>query len=74
MYHAVSMYTWHDLATDPGPSCPTAPNAEGDCAEGRCQRLGRDRGHLGPPVPPIHDWLVVWNIFFLPYIGNNHPH
>ena len=65
MYHAVSMYTWHDLATDPSPSCQ-APNAEGDCAEGRCQRLGRDRGHLGPPVTPIHEqWvypLVMTNI------------
>ena len=20
-----------------------------------------------------HDWLVVWNIFYVPYIGNNHP-
>jgi hypothetical protein len=21
----------------------------------------------------IHNWLVVWNIFIVPYIGNNHP-
>ena len=21
----------------------------------------------------IHNWLVVWNIFVFPYIGNNHP-
>jgi len=20
-----------------------------------------------------HNWLVVWNIFIFPYIGNNHP-
>ena len=20
-----------------------------------------------------HSWLVVWNIFIFPYIGNNHP-
>jgi hypothetical protein len=21
----------------------------------------------------IHSWLVVWNIFYFPYIGNNNP-
>ena len=32
------MYTWLQIQADP--SCPKAPNAEGDCTEGRCQRLG----------------------------------
>ena len=25
------------------------------------------------PYPPIYIWLVVWNIFIFPYIGNNNP-
>ena len=26
------------------------------------------------PVTKIYHWLVVWNIFFSPYIGNSTPH
>ena len=31
--------------------------------------IQRYTNHYSHPV----DWLVVWNIFFFPYIGNNHP-
>ena len=26
-----------------------------------------------PMTNPMVFWLVVWNIFYFPYIGNNHP-
>ena len=28
---------------------------------------------LGLPKTSTSNWLVVWNIFYFPYIGNNHP-
>jgi hypothetical protein len=35
------------------------------------QRTGRKLQVF--PEKPIHAWLVVWNMFYFRYFGNDHP-
>ena len=37
-------------------------------------RSSAERVETAPEIDVVmENWLVVWNIFIFPYIGNNHP-